>query len=148
MKNKTIFCSILVITTLLSCKERTNKDRAIDLVKENSESAMQKLDFDQSQLDSLYTISPKALADSIAKGNALDSTLAILENQIEHYAQPESDSIGLISARLTNERYRLLEVAKQKPVFIGWKLSNVKIENQAAESLIFNFDKEITKIVN
>ncbi|WP_443944728.1 hypothetical protein ACJVDH_17685 [Pedobacter sp. AW1-32] len=144
-------CTVLflVITAFLfSCRKKTDKDRAIDLVKENAETTTQKLDFDQSQLDSLYTISPKALADSIAKGNTLDSTLAILESQIEHFSQQESDSVGLISAKLTKERYRLLEVTKQKPVFIGWKLSNVKVKNDSNESLSFSFDKNITKIVN
>jgi hypothetical protein len=98
-------------------------------------------------LDSLYNISPRAYADSVKKGNELDVTLAALESQIEHLGQAESDSVGLISAKLTKERYRLLELAKTKPIFVGWKLSAVKSEDGKSEEFSFKFDKAITKVV-
>jgi hypothetical protein len=130
-----------------SCGKKSDKDRAIAIVESKYEKGDQKLDFEQSNLDSLYNISPKAYADSIRKGNELDSTLAVLESEIEHFSQRESDSVGLISAALTKARYRLLELAKTKPQFVGWKLSGVKVEGVKSEVLSFNFDKEITKIV-
>lgn len=139
-----IICSVSVFA--MSCGKKTNKDRAEALVKAKYENANQKLDFENSKLDSLYNISPKAYADSVKKGNDLDSVLAILEGEIEHLSQKESDSVGLISAALTKQRYRLLDLAKVKPKFLGWKLSGVKIDGEPSESLSFNFDKEITKI--
>ncbi|MDQ0968216.1 hypothetical protein QFZ20_003619 [Flavobacterium sp. W4I14] len=105
------------------------------------------MNFDGSRLDSLYNISPRAYADSLKKGNELDVTLADLESQIEHLSQAESDSVGLVSAKLTKERYRLLDVAKTKPAFIGWKLSGVRSEDGKSEELSFKFDKGITKVV-
>ena len=105
------------------------------------------MNFDGSRLDSLYNISPQAYADSLNKGNELDVTLAALESQIEHLSQAESDSVGLVSAKLTKERYRLLDVAKIKPAFMGWKLSGVKSEDGKSEGLSFKFDKGITKVV-
>ncbi|RNL50167.1 hypothetical protein [Pedobacter jejuensis] len=131
---------------LASCVKKTDKDRAIDLVESKYESSTQKLDFENSSFDSLYNISPKAYADSIKKGNELDSVLAVLESEIEHYAHVESDSVGQISASLTKQRYRLLDLAKTKPKFIGWKLSGIKIKGDQSETLSFNFDKAISKI--
>ncbi|MBO9675877.1 MAG: hypothetical protein J7577_20710 [Sphingobacteriaceae bacterium] len=61
--------------------------------------------------------------------------------------QAESNSVGLISAKLTKARYRLLELAKTKPAFIGWKLSGAAIEGDKHEVLSFNFNTGITKIV-
>lgn len=148
MKNYYLIILLGVISlSLYSCGKKTDKDRAITLVETKYESSNQKLDFDASQLDSLYNISPKAYADSLKKGNELDATLATLEGEIEHLSQEESDSVGLISAQLTKERYRLLDLAKAKPKFIGWKLSGVKSDEAKMEELSFNFDKEITKIV-
>ncbi|RZL62403.1 MAG: hypothetical protein EOO93_08900 [Pedobacter sp.] len=139
---------ILVFLALsASCYKKSDKDRAVDLVESKYENAQQKLNFQNSQLDSLYNISPKAYADSLSKGHQLDSTLAVLETEIEHLPQAESDSVGLVSAALTRERYRLLDLVKTKPKFTGWKLSNVKVESQPSETLSFNFDKEITKII-
>ena len=138
---------VIISSTLYSCGKKTNKDRAIALVESKYETSNQDLNFDGSKLDSLYNISPQAYADSIKKGNELDVTLAELETQIEHLSQAESDSVGLISARLTKERYHLLELAKTKPAFIGWKLSGVAVAGDKPEILSFNFDKEITKIV-
>lgn len=129
-----------------SCGKKTDKELAIALVEKQYENSNQKLDFEQATLDSLYNISPKAYADSIAKGHELDSTLAVLETEIEHFSQAESDSVGLISAKLTKERYRLLELAKTKPAFVGWKLSGVKIEDEKQGQRSFNFDKGITTI--
>jgi len=141
-------CFMLVLIGLItSCKKETDKERAIAIVESQYERKDQQLDFDQATLDSLYTISPKAYADSILKGNELDSVLAVLESQIEHFNQRESDSVGLISAELTKQRYRLLDLAKTKPRFIGWKLSGVKVEGLKSEVLSFNFDKAITRIV-
>ncbi|NII84958.1 hypothetical protein [Pedobacter sp. SG908] len=77
----------------------------------------------------------------------MDTTLATLESEIEHLSQAESDSVGLISAKLTKERYRLLDLAKIKPTFMGWKLSGVVVEGGKLDTLSFNFDKGITKIV-
>ncbi|WP_029279777.1 hypothetical protein [Pedobacter borealis] len=139
-----VLLSLVVIT---SCGKKTDKDRAIALVEAKYENSNQKLDFDNSHLDSLYNISPKAYTDSIKRGNELDDTLAALESQIEHLSQAESDSVGLISAKLTKERYRLLEIAKTKPAFIGWTLSGVAVEGAKPEVLSFKFDKNITKIV-
>lgn len=139
--------AVLFLFMLVSCSKKTDKDRAIALVEAKFESKNQKLNFDQAVLDSLYNISPKAYADSIAKGHELDSTLAVLESEIEHFSQAESDSVGLISAKLTKERYRLLELAKTKPKFLGWKLARVKIESTKTEVLSFNFDVAISKIV-
>jgi hypothetical protein len=145
---KIYYCYILLlIVVIASCGKKTDKDRAIALVESKYENSDQKLDFDGSQLDSLYNISPKAYADSLKKGNELDVTLAALESEIEHLSQVESDSVGLISAKLTKERYRLLELAKIKPAFIGWKLSGVAVEGEKPDTLSFNFDKGITKIV-
>ncbi|TCD10729.1 hypothetical protein EZ449_07515 [Pedobacter frigidisoli] len=142
-----LFVLAVTVTLLFSCAKKSDKDRAIELVESKYKTSDQKLDFENAKLDSLYNIYPQAHADSIKKGNELDSTLAVLESEIEHLDQEESDSVGIISAKLTKERYSLLEVAKLKPQFIGWKLSNVKIESDKSESLIFNFDKGITKIV-
>jgi len=139
-----VLLSLVVIT---SCGKKTDKDRAIALVEAKYESSNHKLDFDSSKLDSLYNISPQAYADSLKKGNELDDTLAVLEGKIEHLSQAASDSVGLISAKLTEERYRLLDVAKTKPAFIGWQLSKVVVEGEKADTLSFNFDKGITKIV-
>lgn len=140
---------LLIISslTLYSCGKKTNKDRAIALIESKYETSNRDLNFDDSELDSLYNISPQAYADSIKKGNELDVTLAELETQIEHLSQEESDSVGLISARLTTERYHLLELAKTKPAFIGWKLSGVTISGDKPAILSFNFDKGITRIV-
>lgn len=139
--------AILSLVVIASCTKKTDQDRAIALVEAKYENSNQKLDFGSSHLDSLYNISPKAYADSIKKGNELDDTLAALESQIEHLSQAESDSVGLISAKLTKERYRLLDIAKTKPAFIGWQLSKVVVEGEKADTLSFNFDKGITKIV-
>jgi hypothetical protein len=145
---KIYYCCIFLLSVVIaSCGKKTDKDRAIALVESKYENSDQKLDFDGSQLDSLYNISPKAYADSLKKGNELDVTLAALESEIEHLSQVESDSVGLISAKLTKERYRLLELAKTKPTFIGWKLSGVAVEGEKQDTLSFNFDKGITKIV-
>jgi len=138
------FLSLLAIT---SCGKKTDRDRAVALVESKYENSPQELNFDSSKLDSLYNISPQAYADSLKKGNELDITLAVLESQIEHLSQVESDSVGLISAKLTKERYRLLDLAKTKPTFIGWTLSNVGVKGEKPEVLSFNFDKGITKIV-
>jgi len=139
-----VLLSLVVIT---SCGKKTDKERAIALVEKQYENSNQELNFEQATLDSLYNISPEAYADSLAKGHKLDSTLAVLETQIEHFSQAESDSVGLISAKLTKERYRLLELAKTKPKFIGWKLAGVTTGNDKAAHLSFNFDPEISKIV-
>ncbi|GGI27941.1 hypothetical protein [Pedobacter mendelii] len=145
MKNK--YIPILLITVFaVSCSKKTDKDRAIDLVESKYESSTQKLDFDDSTLDSIYNISPKAYSDSLKKGNDLDSVLSVLEGEIEHLEQKESDSVGKISASLTKERYRLLDLEKTKPKFVGWKLVGVKIRGEKAETLSFNFDKAIGKI--
>ena len=146
MKRITRITISLSLIFIASCSKKTDKDRAIDLVESKYENAQQKLDFENSTLDSLYNISPKAYADSLKKGDELDSVLAELEGQIEHLDQKESDSVGKISASLTKERYRLLDLAKAKPKFIGWKLINIKVEGEPAETLSFNFDKAITKI--
>lgn len=138
---------LLIPILFASCTKKTNKDRAIDLVESKYENSEQKLDFENSVFDSLYNISPKAYADSLKKGDDLDSVLAILESKIEHLEQSESDSIGKISASITKERYRLLDLAKTKPRFLGWKLAGVKIKGEPAETLSFNFDKAITKIM-
>ncbi|WP_231425938.1 hypothetical protein [Pedobacter sp. Leaf250] len=145
MKNITYLFAITLL--IVSCTKKTNKDRAIDLVKSKYESSDQKLNFEAANLDSLYNISPKAYADSAKRGFELDSTLAVLESEIEHLPQQESDSVGLVSAALTKRRYQLLELAKTKPQFLGWKLSGVKIEGVKRETISFNFDKEITEIV-
>ncbi|RBQ03670.1 hypothetical protein DRW42_20855 [Pedobacter miscanthi] len=123
----------------------TDKDRAIKLVEAKYENGTQKPDFENAKLDSLYNISPKAYDDSVKKGNELDVTLAKLESEIEHLSQAESDSVGLISARFTKERYHLLELAKTKPAFIGWRLSGVRIDSEIQN---FDFDKGITKLVD
>jgi len=148
MKNYYLFIFFGIISLVLySCHKKTDQDRAIALVESKYESSNQNLNFEGSKLDSLYNISPQAYADSIKKGNELDVTLAELESQIEHLSQAESDSVGLISAQLTKERYRLLDLAKTKPAFVGWKLSGVGVDGKKAEVLSFNFDKGITKIV-
>ncbi len=139
--------ALLSLVAITSCGKKTDKDRAVALVESKYENSHQELNFDGSKLDSLYNISPQAYADSLKKGNELDITLAVLESQIEHLSQVESDSVGLISAKLTKERYRLLDLAKTKPTFIGWTLSNVGVEGEKPEVLSFNFDKGITKIV-
>jgi len=140
---------LLMMTLLMySCSKKTDKDRAIELVESKYESSDQKLNFDEASLDSLYNIHPQAYADSIKKGNELDDTLAVLESQIEHLSQKESDSVGLISAELTKRRYQLLELAKTKPQFVGWKLSGVRIKDVKREVISFNFDKAITEIVD
>ncbi|QDW27880.1 hypothetical protein FFJ24_024775 [Pedobacter sp. KBS0701] len=142
-----IILLVIISLTLYSCEKKTDKDRAIALVESKYETSNRDLNFDGSKLDSLYNISPQAYADSLKKGNELDITLAELESQIEHLSQAESDSVGLISARLTKERYHLLEFTKTKPAFIGWKLSGVTIAGDKPEILSLNFDKGITKIV-
>ncbi|QIL39982.1 hypothetical protein G7074_12330 [Pedobacter sp. HDW13] len=142
-----IFLLGFISIILYACGKKTDKERAIALVEKQYENSSQKLNFEQATLDSLYHISPKAYADSIAKGHELDSTLAVLETEIEHFSQAESDSVGLISAKLTKERYSLLELAKTKPKFIGWKLSGVTKAGDIAASLSFNFDQGISKIV-
>lgn len=148
MKNYYLFILFGIISlALYSCHKKTDQDRAIALVESKYENSNQDLNFDGSKLDSLYNISPQAYADSLKKGNELDVTLAELESQIEHLNQVESDSVGVISAKLTKERYRLLDLAKMKPAFIGWKLSKVVVEGDKPEVLSFSFDKEITKIV-
>ncbi|ARS42599.1 hypothetical protein CA265_24220 [Sphingobacteriaceae bacterium GW460-11-11-14-LB5] len=139
--------ALLSLLAITSCGKKTDRDRAVALVESKYENSPQELNFDGSKLDSLYNISPQAYADSLKKGNELDITLAALESQIEHLSQVESDSVGLISAKLTKERYRLLDLAKIKPTFIGWTLSNVGVEGEKPEVLSFNFDKGITKIV-
>lgn len=130
-----------------SCSRKTDKERAIELVGSEYSSSKQKLNFENARLDSLYNITPKAFADGIKRGRELDSILASLETQIENYEQRESDSVGLISAKLTQERYNLLDKVKTKPQFLGWRLSGVKIDGIKSEVLSFNFDREITKIV-
>ncbi|KIA89177.1 hypothetical protein OC25_25625 [Pedobacter kyungheensis] len=147
MKRIYSYCSVLLLVLIVSCGKKTAKERAIALVEKQYENSNQKLDFEQATLDSLYNISPEAYADSLAKGHELDSTLAVLETEIEHFSQAESDSVGLISAKLTKERYRLLELAKTKPAFVGWKLSGIKSEDGKSEEFNFKFDKEITRIV-
>ena len=137
----------IISLTLYSCSKKTDKDRAIALVESKYENSSLDLNFDGAELDSLYNISPQAYADSIKKGDELDVSLAELESQIEHLSQAESDSVGLISAKLTKERYRLLDLKKIKPEFIGWKLSGVAIVGDRQQVLSFNFDKGITKIV-
>lgn len=137
----------IVSLSLYSCGKKTNKDRAIALVESKYEKTNQDLNFDSAKLDSLYNISPQAYADSLKKGDELDVMLAGLESQIEHLSQAESDSVGLISAKLTKERYRLLELKKIKPKFIGWKLSGVRLEDGTPKELSFKFDKGITKVV-
>ncbi len=136
-----------LMLALSSCAKKTDQDRAIDLVKTAYEDSSQNLNFENSILDSLYNIEPKAYADSIRKGNELDSILAILESQIEHFSQQQSDSVGRISTRLTKDRYRLLETAKVKPQFIGWKLNGVETEEVKSKVLSFKFNKDITEIV-
>jgi hypothetical protein len=144
-----IYCSfvLLPLVVIMSCGKKTNKGRAIELVESKYENRNQDLNFDGAKLDSLYNISPQAYADSLKKGDELDVTLAELESQIEHLSQAPSDSVGLISAKLTKERYRLLDLTKNKPAFIGWKLSGVKSEDGKSEELSFKFDKGITKVV-
>lgn len=147
---KIYYCYFLLLfVVIISCrkKPKTDQDRAIALVESRYKDSDQKLNFDSAKLDSLYNISPAAYADSIKKGNELDATLAHLESEIEHLSQAESDSVGLISARLTKERYHLLELAKTKPAFTGWTLTGVNIEGPQPAVKNFNFDKEITKIV-
>lgn len=139
------YCLLLTLATIISCGKKTDKDRAIKLIELKYKSSGQQPDFENAKLDSLYNISPKAYDDSLKKGNELDVTLAELESEIEHLSQAESDSVGLISARLTKERYRLLELAKTKPVFTGWKLTGVKIEGKLQH---FDFDKGITRLVD
>ena len=146
---KKIFNSLLIVLSLfiISCAKKTDKNRAIELVESKYENSSQKLDFENAQLDSAYNISPQAYLDSLQKGNNLDTLMAKLESDIEHMAQEESDSVGEISAKLTKERYNLLDMAKVKPKFIGWTLSKVKIKGESAEELSFKFDKAISKIV-
>lgn len=136
-----------MVLFFFSCSKKSDKDRAIELVEKKYKSTNKALDFNQATLDSLYNITPSAYADSVKRGNELDLELANLESQIEHLDQKKSDSVGKISAALTTERYRLLEVVKVKPVFKGWKLTNVKTEGEKPDKLIFNFDQGITKIV-
>ncbi|SDH11880.1 hypothetical protein SAMN05421827_1179 [Pedobacter terrae] len=148
MKNYYLVFLIGIISlTLYSCGKTTDKDRAIALVESEYESSSRDLNFNEAKLDTLYNISPQAYIDSVKKGNELDITLAELESQIKHLSQAESDSVGLISAKLTKERYRLLNLKKIKPQFIGWKLSGVSVRGNKQKVLSFNFDQEITKIV-
>ncbi|MBB6239787.1 hypothetical protein HDC90_004448 [Pedobacter sp. AK013] len=139
--------ALLSLVVIASCGKKTDKDRAIALVEAKYENSNQDLNFNGSKLDSLYNISPAAYAASLKRGNELDDTLAALESQIEQLNQAESDSIGLISAKLTKERYRILDLTKTKPTFMGWKLSEVVVEGGKLDTLSFNFDKGITKIV-
>lgn len=147
IKKENLLILLLISVIAISCTKKTDKDRAEDLVKLKYESSDQKLDFENSKLDSLYNISPKAYADSLKRGRDLDSVLSVLESEIEHLSQKESDSVGLISAALTKERYSLLDLAKKKPSFMGWKMSGVKIKGESSVSLSFNFDKAITRII-
>lgn len=147
MKKFTFVVLLAVSTFLFACSKKTDKDRAIHLVELKYDDSDKELFFREAKLDSLYNITPKMYADSIKKGKELDSILAILESQIEHLSQRESDSVGRISAELTKERYELLELTKTKPQFIGWKLTGVTIEGARDQSLTFNFDKDITKII-
>ncbi|MCX2575985.1 hypothetical protein [Pedobacter sandarakinus] len=147
MKNLSKLLVLVTALCILGCTKKTDKERAIALVNTKYKDVDQKFNFDEAKFDSLYNISPKAYADSLKKGEELDTTLAVLESQIEHLDQEESDSVGLISAALTKQRYRLLALAKTKPKFIGWKLSHIKTSRSSSEQLSFNFDKEITKIV-
>lgn len=144
---KNIPVLILISIIAVSCSKKTDKERAIDLVKSKYDSTNQRLNFVNAQLDSLFNISPKAYADSIKRGNELDLELTNLETLIEHLDQKESDSVGKISAKLTKERYRLLKVVKIKPIFKGWKLIHIKYEDEPSKVLTFNFDKAISKIV-
>lgn len=144
---KCCFVPAVLIILWSSCFRKTDKDRAIALVESQYNSSKQKMNFENARLDSLYNITPKAFADSLKRGRDLDAILASLETQIENYEQRESDSVGLISAQLTQERYNLLERVETKPRFLGWTLSGVKIDNVKSEVLSFNFDREITKIV-
>lgn len=145
MRKIYLYCLLLSVTVIISCGKKTDKDRAIKLVEAKYENGTQKPYFENAKLDSLYNISPKAYDDSVKKGNELDVTLAKLESEIEHLSQAESDSVGLISARLTKERYHLLELAKTKPAFIGWRLSGVRIDSELQN---FDFDKGITRLVD
>ena len=145
-KNKFLFLLFFAIV-IISCTKKNDKDRAIELVESKYRRTDQEMDFGNAKLDSLYNIQPQAYADNIIKGKQLDSTLAVLETEIEHLPQAESDSVGLISAVLTKQRYHLLELAKTKPQFVGWKLSGVKIKAVKIETVSFNFNKEITEIV-
>lgn len=147
MRKTYCFFVLLPLFVMMSCRKKTDKDRAIALVESKYETSNRDLDFDGAILDSLYNISPQAYVDSLKKGEELDVTLAELESQIEHLSQAESDSVGLISAKLTKERYRLLDLKKIKPKFIGWKLSGVKLKDGKSEELSFKFDKGITKVV-
>ncbi|WP_406825205.1 hypothetical protein [Pedobacter sp. KACC 23697] len=147
MRKTYCFFVLLPLFVMMSCGKKTDKDRAIALVESKYETSNRDLDFDGAILDSLYNISPQAYVDSLKKGEELDVTLAELESQIEHLSQAESDSVGLISAKLTKERYRLLDLKKIKPKFIGWKLSGVKLKDGKSEELSFKFDQGITKVV-
>jgi hypothetical protein len=147
MKKFTLATLIAFSAFLFACGKKTDKDRAIHLVELKYDDSDRELFFRDAKLDSLYNITPKVYADSIEKGKKLDTILAILESQIEHLNQRESDSVGRISAELTEERYHLLELTKTKPQFIGWKLTGVEIEGARNKPLTFNFDKDITKII-
>ncbi len=145
MKKAQFILLILALILMYACEKKdSKKDMAINLVK--AEYGDVRLDFDSSKLDSMYNISPIAYADSMAKGKELDEQLAELETQIEHSPQIASDSIGRISADLTKQRYRLLNVENKAPKFVGWKLSGVLVLGKHAKALEFNFDKELTKI--
>lgn len=146
MRKACLYFLTLCIISVSSCaKTETKIDTAINVVK--VEYGDTRLNFDKAKLDSLYNISPAAYADSIKVGKNLDEKLAEAESQIEHLPQAASDSVGLISARLTKQRYRLLNLEKTKPKFIGWKLSGVQVLGNNQKVLDFNLDTAITKIV-
>ena len=146
MKKVFYFFLTLLTVSVVSCtNKQDNRDIAINLVK--AEYGNVRLNFDSAKLDSLYNISPAAYADSMKTGRKLDVQLAELESQIEHLPQAESDSVGQISAGLTKQRYRLLELRKVKPEFIGWTLSNVEVVGKESKILDFNLDTSVTKIL-
>lgn len=144
---KIFYCFLtLTVVSVLSCtNKQDNRDVAINLVK--AEYGDVRLNFDSAKLDSLYNISPSAYADSMNTGRELDVQLANLESQIEHLPQSASDSVGRVSAELTKQRYRLLELRKTKPEFIGWTLSNVEVIGKESKVLDFKLDTAVTKIL-
>lgn len=146
MRKTHFYLLIFTLTVMFACtKKESKKDIAINLIK--AEYGNVRLNFYRANLDTLYNITPAAYADSVEKGKNLDEHLAALESQIEHLPQRASDSVGRISAELTKQRYRLLDIEKTKPKFIGWKLSQVMVQGKEVKALDFNFDKELTKIV-
>ncbi|WP_354356017.1 hypothetical protein [Pedobacter sp. UYP30] len=147
MERNQFYFVLLLAISLFSCGKKTAKERAIDLVKNSHQNTDATLNFDAAELDSLYNISPQAYADSVQKAKILDLQLAELEGQIEHLPQSASDSVGRISAALTKQRYGLLDLEKEKPKFIGWKLVGVTEQGSESKILSFNFDKAITKLL-